>query len=405
MGYRQSTILSDTNFLRFWLARTLSRVGDNFSLVAIAVYAMKLPNPEAAMSVLLISQLLPQLMSPIFGSLVDKRNPKNVMIFCDFMRTIAFMALFIFNNSLFLASLLILVSSLFSSIFNPASRVILPSLLSKEDIIKGNSLLSIGANAGIAIGPILAGILAVRTDFKYLFIVNSLSFLVSGILIYFVYGNFVKVDLIKPVNVKSDILEVVKYKEFKYVAFNLFIVAFFGSICHASLIFYNTEYLKGNAYTFGLLTSSYGLGMIFFPILLMFFKKELNPLTIITVAIIMLSISTSLMAVIPVVIFAVVMRFLMGGGNGILNIANDSLIQINVDKRDIGKVFGNIFFFPALSSIIALIINPFLLNKYKSGDIYMISGLLTIISLIPIISSEKNFKNIRTTLRAKVKSS
>lgn len=388
---KTDSIFANRNFLTFWLARTASRVGDNFALVAIAIYAASLPNSANAMSILLISQLLPQLMSPIFGSFVDRKDPKTIMVMCDFARAFIFILMFLTNMNIATASFLIFLSSFFSNIFNPASRTVIPALLDKDKIVKGNAALSTGANAGMAIGPIIAGFLAGKMNFNFLFLVNSVSFLISGLFIYYIKFNFSKIESYNKSNILEDIVKSMKYIEFKFVAFNLFIVAFFGSICHASLIFYNNEYLKGNPYTFGLLTSSYGIGMILLPMVITLLPKEYKPLTLILSAIILLSISTSLMAIIPVISLSVIMRFFMGAGNGILNIGNDSFVQLNVKKSDIGKVFGSIFFFPALASIIALIINPLLLERYKASDIYLLSGILTITALLPLLLWNNKF--------------
>lgn len=391
------SLLTQADFRSFFFARSISRFGDHFSIVATALYATALPQPAFAISVLLIAQLIPQLLGPFAGIWVDRRSAKSIMLLADLARAIVFIALALLPVSLPIAAGLIACSSLFSTLFNPAGRSTLPKILPKENLKEANALLAIGNNAAMAVGPVLAGVLASISSEKILFLVNAFSFLVSAAFIIRLKEAFLVNKTIPKKKIRQELVTALRYQPFQIVASNLFLVALFGSFCHASLIFYNDQFLQGNEATFGMLHSAYSIGMLAFPALFLLTKNKLPTEWIILLSILLLSWATSTLALFSSVAFALIFRGLMGGGNGLLNVGNDTFIQSQVPSEDLGKVFGSVFFFPSLASILALLINPILLHYFKPEQIYFFSGWGTALAALPLIFYIQRHKNLAKT--------
>ncbi len=75
--------------------------------------------------------------------------------------------------------------------FFSASRAAIPNLVEGEDDISwANSLVTVGVNAGIAIGPLIGGVLLGLATAQWVFGINSVSFVVSLLITLSVRGRF-----------------------------------------------------------------------------------------------------------------------------------------------------------------------------------------------------------------------
>jgi MFS family permease len=76
--------------------------------------------------------------------------------------------------------------------FFSASRAAIPNLVQREeDISWANSLITVGVHAGIAVGPLLGGLIVAGAGATWVFAINAVSFVISLILTITVHGRFV----------------------------------------------------------------------------------------------------------------------------------------------------------------------------------------------------------------------
>ena len=75
--------------------------------------------------------------------------------------------------------------------FFSASRAAIPNLVESDDQISwANSLVTVGVHSGIAVGPVIGGVLLVRLGASWVFALNAVSFLISLGLTLSVRGSF-----------------------------------------------------------------------------------------------------------------------------------------------------------------------------------------------------------------------
>ena len=75
--------------------------------------------------------------------------------------------------------------------FFTASRAAIPNLVdSADDISWANSLVTMGVHAGIAVGPLIGGVLVATIGASWVFGLNALSFLLSVGLTFTVRGAY-----------------------------------------------------------------------------------------------------------------------------------------------------------------------------------------------------------------------
>ena len=67
--------------------------------------------------------------------------------------------------------------------FEPARSAVIPNIVAEEDVIVGNTLSSATWSFDLAVGSVLGGIVAAWVGRDAVFALNSISFLISALLI------------------------------------------------------------------------------------------------------------------------------------------------------------------------------------------------------------------------------
>ena len=130
------------------------------------------------------------ILGPFAGALGDRFNRRRVMIAAEAAASAFFVAM-VFAHAPLLLIGLAFGSAVAELPFLSASRAAIPNLVGREeDIAWANSLVTVGVHAGIAVGPLLGGLVVASAGARWVFAVNAVSFLVSLVLTISVRGRF-----------------------------------------------------------------------------------------------------------------------------------------------------------------------------------------------------------------------
>lgn len=130
------------------------------------------------------------ILGPFAGALGDRFDRRTVMIASE-----AVAAAF-FTGMAFVGDAGVLIALAFGSAiaelpFFSASRAAIPNLVEKdEDIAWANSLVTMGVHAGIAVGPVIGGVLLGLVGHRWVFAINAVSFVASLLVTLTVRGRF-----------------------------------------------------------------------------------------------------------------------------------------------------------------------------------------------------------------------
>jgi len=169
------------------MAQTVSELGD--WLYAVAVYSLILEYTGSAQAVALafVLQVLPQFfMAPSAGVLNDRLSRRKLMMFADWMRAgIVFLMLFVqTSEALPLLYVLLFAETLFWALFEPGRSAVIPNITSSHDeTLVANALSSTTWSVNLAIGSAIGGLIAAAFGRNTVFVINAISFVVSGLLI------------------------------------------------------------------------------------------------------------------------------------------------------------------------------------------------------------------------------
>jgi MFS family permease len=131
------------------------------------------------------------ILGPFAGALGDRFDRRRVMVVSEIVAAAFFAGMALVQD----AGLLIALafgSALAELPFFSASRAAIPSLVEDEaDLSWANSLVTVGVNAGIAVGPVIGGVLlAAFDDASWVFGINAVSFLLSTVMTLSVHAPF-----------------------------------------------------------------------------------------------------------------------------------------------------------------------------------------------------------------------
>ncbi|MDD2557670.1 MAG: MFS transporter [Desulfuromonadaceae bacterium] len=180
------------NFLRFWLSQATSQIGDRIHSLALIWLVYKWSNSALAVGMILIATSLPGiLISPLAGILCDRFSRRKIMIIADLVRSavVAWVAWQSYTNALDYNGLICatVVIAMAAAFFNPAALALIPNLVERGALTRANAASQLVAGLSAVIGPLFGSALIATIGVPMAFGINSISFIVSALLIFLVH--------------------------------------------------------------------------------------------------------------------------------------------------------------------------------------------------------------------------
>ncbi len=187
---------SNRDFRLLYLGTLISLGGDWFLTVALLDLVLQLTGSATLASLMLLCQTLPIfLVTPIAGHTIDRLDRRKLMITVDGVRIVACLLPLLARTpeTLPFAFLGVIMISVGSAYFEPASHASLPNIVAPEDLARANILMGTTWGTMLAVGAGLGGLFTLRFGRDASFIVDSLSFLISALLLWQMRGRFSEV--------------------------------------------------------------------------------------------------------------------------------------------------------------------------------------------------------------------
>ena len=168
---------------RIWVlffGRIISATGFSIVMPFLAVYlneSMHIPAPEIGV-IYLGMAVFGALGQIIGGEMADQLGRRPVMVLSMGLRGAAFMMLFasmLIAGDIWMLAILLFVSSLLGSFFEPASNAIVADVVPPGQRLEAYALLRVGQNLGWTIGPLISGLMIMVLPFSSLFFVAAVT--------------------------------------------------------------------------------------------------------------------------------------------------------------------------------------------------------------------------------------
>ncbi len=341
-------LFSNRCFLRFFLSRFISRVGDGIHSLALLWLSYRWTKSAAVVALVMVSFSLPAiLVSPFAGAAADRRRREAIMVASDLVQAVctAVLALLAFTGRLNIPLLMLITAamSVASAYFLPASMSIIPQIVSKEDITRANGLVQISSSFSIVIGPVIGVGLIAAIGVPLAFLANSASFLISAALLTGIKTQPVSLPSAAPsplATIKDGLSTIRRFPlAFKLLDKAAVINFFFAAVTIVIPVVAESIYRMGSR-GIGLMMSSYGLGMFTSSVALGSIKKEASPLKTITFSIAVLGVAFILFGAASSFRLSMLYLFLIGFFLNVANVNILSLWQRSLPNEVLGRIMS-----------------------------------------------------------------
>ena len=173
-------------FLLLWSGELVSSIGSGLTSFGLGVYVFRQTGSAADMALVSLLAFLPTLLLSVpAGVLADRCDRRGLMMVGDGFSALGILYIFLCMQtggaSLTQICIGVTVSSVFSSLLEPAYRATVSDILEKEDFSRASGLVSLAGSARYLVSPLLAGILLTVSDIRLLLILDMGTFFLTVI--------------------------------------------------------------------------------------------------------------------------------------------------------------------------------------------------------------------------------
>lgn len=381
MRLRSGGVVSRNREFRFLLgARTISHVGDGMALVALLLYVQETRESGLAVGALLLAATVPVLVvGPIAGTVVDRSDQRSLMITCDCVRLVVYGAIAIFLPPFPVLLALVALASVFDTLFSPAARSVVPALVERDDLRPANAWLGTSVNLQVVLGPLLGGVLSEAVGVRAAIPGNAVTFALSALL-------FARLPSLPPApvpeearltflaDVRAGFEYVAAHRAARAVVLSLFLGVTFAAVDNVALVFLARDNLGAGPVGFGSAAAAFGVGMLAATMILVSPRLKVAAATLFLVGMLLNGLGTLATGLAPVLLVAVGFQAFAGAGNGVQNLASDTLVQETVDRSMLGRVFALVQVGAVAGSSVAALVGGLLLDVTSARAVFVIGG-------------------------------
>jgi MFS family permease len=330
-------------FRNLWLALTLSYTGSGASLTALTLYAQRTQGTGIAVAAIVVALTIPRLFGPVAGALADRWDLRRLMVGCDLGQAALYGVIALlppFGAVIALTA----TATLLTTVYSPARPALVPRLVERDELMSANSLIGTAFNMQIAAGPLLGGLMFAAGGASLALSVNAATFAASALLTALIpRSERPKAEPRERGSVARETRE-----GFSYAMQNPFTRVVIGTLLfglvflamdNIALVFLVRDTFGGGPVAFGLASTAFGVGMIVGALALLGHRR-FSPVTLYLGGLAMSGAGTLFTGLAPAVGFVIPFQGLAGAGNGVDNVANETLIQQRVPEAMLGRVFG-----------------------------------------------------------------
>lgn len=150
------------NFTLLILGQVSSLFGNYILRLALSMYVLEATGSAAVFAGILSAAVIPSiLLAPFGGILADRADRRNIMVALDFLTGLSVLCAAVIlhkEHALAVISTLLIVLSVLGAFETPTVQACIPSMLTGDNIIRGNAVVNQAASISCLIAPVLGGL-------------------------------------------------------------------------------------------------------------------------------------------------------------------------------------------------------------------------------------------------------
>ena len=186
------------DFTLVLIGQIISLFGNAILRFALPLYLLRRTGSSTLYGIVTACSFLPMILLSLAGGVIaDRANKRNIMVALDFTTAGIILVYYLSYGLLPLVPLLVIVLMLLYGIagaYQPAVQASIPVLLSRDNILKGNSAINAVNTLANLIGPILGGVLFGLWGLAPVLILSIVCFTASAIMEIFIHIPFIRPD-------------------------------------------------------------------------------------------------------------------------------------------------------------------------------------------------------------------
>ena len=357
-------------------ALTLSYIGSGAGLTALVLYVQSSQGTGVAVGALLLAETVPRLLGPVAGAFADRADLRRLMVGCDAGGALVFALLALLPPFWAILALAAVANTLLAA-YSPARSTLIPELVEPHELPTAYAIENTAFNLQVAIGPIIGGVLVAAGGASLALAIDAASFALAAGVISRLRTTRVRRPQTERVALLADTRTGIGYAlsnpTARAVTLTLLAVVTFLGLDLVALPFLVRDTLGGGPAAYGLTTGAFGVGMLAGSLFLAF-RPGRSPAATYLGGIATGGAAAIATGLAPSLGAAVAFQGIAGAGNGLENVANNTLIQRHVPPAMLGRVFGVLGSAAFAGQGIAALIGGFYLDATSPRTVLITGG-------------------------------
>jgi MFS family permease len=267
---RTFSSLSNRNYRKYFIGQSISLVGTWMQTTAQAWLVLTITHSATDLGIVAGLQTLPMLvLGPYGGVIADRINKRRLMIVLQSLMMVQALVLGVLTLAHIVnyldVCILAVILGLNNCFENPSRQAFVLEMVGRDDLRNAVSLNSTNVNAARAVGPAVAGILIATVGEGWCFLLNALSFVaVVGSLLSMTTQDLHPSE--PTIRARGQLREGFRYvARTPELAIPLIMMGLVGMLAYefqVTLPVAAQRVFHGGAETFGIMTSSMGIGAV-----------------------------------------------------------------------------------------------------------------------------------------------
>lgn len=380
-------MLARPAYRRLWTAQTVSRWGDVFNTVALAVLVFQLTGSGLGVTGVVVAEIVPVLLlAPVAGAVIDRLPAVRVMIAADLWRMGLALLLPLVAGSVGAVYAVAFGLSAGAVFFNPASQSVLPLVVDEDELIAGNSgLWTAAVVSQIALAPLAGGMVAILGPTPA-FLVNAATYAVSAAVL-------VRIVTVAPAATDAaaerrawwtraveGVQLIARTPLLRLMATVQALAALSAGATSALLIVLATDHLGVDADGFGLLLAAIGVGAAVGPLVLTRLVADPRRVGFVFGPFLLRGVVDLVLAAFRSLPVAMGALGVYGVGTSTGMVTFNSLLQAETSEDTRGRVFASFDAIWQLGRLLSLAVGGLLADAVGIAAVYVFGGALLLVA-------------------------
>jgi MFS family permease len=361
--------------------------------VALAVYVFEQTGSAAWVGAATVGRFLPSLLFGPYGGVLAVRYERvRLMAGLDWVSTALMLVLALvaaLDGPALLAIVLAGLTSVNATVYEPAAAAITPETVPESDLAAANALRNMVDNIAIIAGPVLGALLLLVSPAPVVFLVNGLTFAVSGVVVSRMTVRSTPVDVteagtagplkqmlvgIRAITGSATAATLVAYSV---------IASFVYGVDTVQFVVLSEDRLGTGPDGFGYLLAGLGVGGIAAAGLVNRMAAWPRLGTVILLGMALYCLPTLLFLVLDDPAAAAAIQVVRGAGTLVVDVLAITALQRSLPKEVLGRVFGAFFTGVLLAISLGALVTPWVISRLGlDASLWMAGALLPALCLL-----------------------